>query len=228
MLDASLNSNYGSDVLTNEKRRRNPMAVITISRQFGAGGKTLAQKVADKLGYKIAHEEIIEQLTEKANVSEKGLHAFEAEGEGLIDKSTGMLVPKRFLDHLFEPSRKYMDGKRYAELLREIVPKIADKDNIVFLGRGTQFVLKDRKNTHHVLLVADKNRRISFMQENYGLSLSETESVLERQTKRRIKLLKLFHPDNFDQPYHYNLVLNMSKIDMDQAVHLVCKMASSA
>jgi cytidylate kinase len=204
------------------------MAVITISRQFGAGGKTLAQKVADKLGYKIAHEEIIEQLTEKASVSEQGLHAFEAEGEGLIDKSTGMLVPKRFLDRIFEPSRKYMDGKRYAQLLREIVPKIADKDNIVFLGRGTQFILKDRKDAFHVLLVAAKNDRIAFMQENYGLSLSDSESVLAKQSKRRIKLLKLFHSENYDQPYHYNLVLNMSKINMEQAVHLVCKIASSA
>lgn len=203
------------------------MAVITISRQFGAGGKTLAQKVADKLGYKITHEEIIEQLTEKANVSAKGIHAFEAEGEGLIDKSTGMLVSKRFIDHIFDPSRKYMDGKHYAELLREIIPKIADKGNIVFLGRGAQFILKDRKDAFHFLLVADKKDRIAFMQENYGLSVSDSESVLAKQSKRRTKLLKLFHTENYDQPYHYNLVLNMSKIDMAQATHLVCKMASS-
>ena len=203
------------------------MAVITISRQFGAGGKTLAQQVAEKLGYKIAHEEIIEQLMEKANVTEQGIHAFEAEGEGLIDKSTGMLVPTRFLDHIFDPSRKFMDGKQYAQLLWEIIPQIAEQDNIVFLGRGAQFILKDRKNACHVLLVADQKDRISFMQKNYGLSLSDTESVIERQSKRRVKLLKLFHTENFDQPYHYNLVLNMSKIDMAQAVHLVCKLASS-
>ena len=203
------------------------MAVITISRQFGAGGKTLAQQVAEKLGYKIAHEEIIEQLAEKANVSEQGIHAFEAEGEGLIDQSTGMLVKKRFLDHIFDSSKKYMDGKRYAELLSEIIPKIAEQDNIVFLGRGAQFILEERKNAFHILLVADEKDRISFMQENYGLSESDAKSVLAKQSKRRIKLMKLFHSEDYDQPYHYNLVLNMSKINMAYALNAVCKMAAS-
>ncbi len=200
------------------------MAVITISRQFGAGGKTLSQKVAAQLGYSIAHEEIIEQLAEAASVSPAGIHAFEAEGEGVIDQSTGMLMPKRFLDHIFDPSRKYMDGKRYVKLLEKIIPSLANRGNIIFIGRGAQFLLKDREDTFHVLMVAEERDRIAFMEKNYNLSRSDAEVAIKKQGKRRTKLMKLFHTEDYDQPYYYTLVLNMSKIDMDHAVRLVCKL----
>ena len=48
------------------------MAVITISRQFGAGGKTLGQMIADKLGYTFADSDIIQRIAKEANVSEAG------------------------------------------------------------------------------------------------------------------------------------------------------------
>ena len=78
------------------------MAVITISRQFGAGGKTLAQNVADRLGYKIAHEEIIEKVAEKAKVSADSLRSFEAEARGLLQRATSLLTPNRFIDHVLD------------------------------------------------------------------------------------------------------------------------------
>lgn len=204
------------------------MAVITISRQFGAGGKTLALKLAEALNYEIAHELIIEQLAEKAKLSEDGVRAFEVEEEVDSSRSSATVSSgRKFMDRIFETQRKYMDGQTYLKLLYEIMPKVAEQDNIIILGRGSQFILKDRPNTYHVLLVAEYQGRVKFMQQQYGLSEEEASQAVAKQSKRRLKLMKVFHSEDYDQPVHYNLVVNMSKVNMDQALEIVTELVKS-
>ena len=198
------------------------MTVITISRQFGAGGKTLALKVAETLHYAVAHEQIIEKMAEMAELTPEGIRLFEAESDYGSDEDVARLAPKSFINRIFDPQRKYMDAQQYAQLLQRIVPQVVEKGNTVILGRGAQFILKDRPDTYHILLVADEVDRIRFMEKSYQLSREQARQAVAKQGKRRTKLMKLFHSEGYDLPEHYDLVLNMSKIDMDHAVELIC------
>ncbi len=198
------------------------MAVITVSRQFGAGGKTLALKVAEKLGYQVAHEQIIEKMAELAELTPEGIRSFEAEFDYGSAADVARLAPKSFIGRIFDQQRKYMDAQQYIELLNNIIPQIVEKGDTVVLGRGSQFILKDYKDTYHVLMVADETDRIGFMEANYQLSRDQARQAVAKQGKRRLKLMKLFHSEGYDLPEHYDLVINMSKIDMDHAVELVC------
>lgn len=204
------------------------MAVLTISRQFGAGGKTLAQNIAARLNYDIASEAIIEELAERAKVEYYKLKSFEVEDTHLFAKSPGAFSPKQFIDRIFDPNKKYMDGKLYVDLLKQILPTIAEKDNLIILGRGAQFILKGAPNTYHVLMVAGEKDRIQFMADTYGLSMEDAGRTVKQQGKRRSKLMKLFDSDDFDLPRHYSLVLNMSKISMATAEDLVCDLVDPA
>jgi cytidylate kinase len=206
----------------NDQGGRREMAVLTLSRQFGAGGKTLAERVAERLGYTIATEAIVEHLAESAKVSPEGLPNFEAERDATAKPGTGPLSPGRFIDRILDPHRKFMDGKLYVKLLGEIIPKLAENGNTIIVGRGAQFILKGAPNTHHVLLVAEEEDRIRFMIDHYDLAMPEARSIVQHQEKRRSGLMKLFHHEDYDQPWHYDLVLNTSKLSMDQAVDLVC------
>ncbi len=197
------------------------MAVITISRQFGAGGKTLALKAAAKLGYQVAHEQIVEKMAEMVELTQEGVRIFETEFDFSSGGDIARLAPKSFIGRIFDSKRKYMDAQQYVQLLHQIVPQIVEKGNIIILGRGAQFILKNRKDTYHVLLVADESDRIRFMEESYQLSEEQARQAVAKQGKRRMKLMKLFHSEGYDLPEHYDLVLNMSKLDMDHAVELV-------
>lgn len=200
------------------------MAVITISRQFGAGGKTLANQVARKLGYEIAHEEIIEQLAEMAQITTEGVRTYEVEDLDDLQSGASFLAPKQFIDRIFDSSKKYMDGKRYVELLNQIIPQIAKKGNAIILGRGAQFILIDHPGAFHVLLIADIDDRVKFMQDAYDIPRAEAQNSVTKQGVRRRKLMKLFHSDDYDQPVHYDMVLNMSKVDIDLAVEMICSL----
>lgn len=198
------------------------MAVLTVSRQFGAGGKTLAEKVAKKLEYSIATEEIVEHLAESAKVSPEKLSSFETEQNFLARPESGIMTPKRFIEHLRDPNRKYMEGALYVKLLGKILPKIAEKDKTIIVGRGAQFILKGVPRVYHVLLLAPEEFRIRFMVDAYDLTIPEARKLIHRQEKRRAALMRLFYHEDYNQPWHYDMTLNMAKLQMDRAVELVC------
>jgi cytidylate kinase len=200
------------------------MAVITISRQFGAGGKTMAKQVAEQLNYTIVHEEIIEKLAEMAETTPNGIRAFEAEETWLLRKGSDISSSKRFVDRIFDSKRNYIDGQLYKDLLTQIIPQVVEEGNVVILGRGAQFILRSRPDTYHILLVAQESDRILFMEKVYGLNREDARTAVAKQGKRRMKLMKLFHSEDYDQPLHYDLVLNMSKMSLDQAVEMVCEL----
>lgn len=198
------------------------MAVITISRQFGAGGITLGQQLAKKLGYGFIYEEIIEKVAEKAAVSKDWVKSLDKDGGGTLSNFMAGFVPSRLIDHIFDTQRQYMDEKTYIKLLYQIVSQIAQRDNLVIIGRGAQFILKDYPDTHHVLLIADLDYRINFMMRRYQLFEDAARKAVTKEDLRRRKLLRLFKEVDYDRPEHYDLVLNMGKINIDLAQELVC------
>jgi cytidylate kinase len=117
-----------------------------------------------------------------------------------------------------------MDGQVYLQLLKEIVPKIAGRGGTVIVGRGAQFILRGFPDTYHVLLVAKKPDRIRFMIDHYNLLLPQAKRIVSRQDKRRMRLMQLFSQDDFDRPWNYDLVLNMSKLTLHAAATAVCSL----
>jgi cytidylate kinase len=200
------------------------MAVITISRQFGAGGKTLGEIVSNKLGYTFLDNEIIQMISRKAKVSTDWVESTEKEAGGKLLKLITNLVPKVLVDRILDEQRGYIDEKIYIDLLHKIIKQIYDEGNTVILGRGGQYILSGQKDAFHVLLVADKNQRIRFMQTHYDLTIAEAINIVEREDKRRINLYRKFGREDYDQSHLYHLVLNMSRLTMEKASDLVCRL----
>lgn len=200
------------------------MAVITISRQFGAGGRTLGRMVAEKLEYAFVDEEIIQMVAKRAKVSTNWVESIEKEAGGRLLKYMTKLVPKSFIDLILDDQRGYIDEEIYVDLLHQIINRLADEGNTVIIGRGSQYILRDRDDAFHILLVAQQADRVKFMEENYDLSPKEASLVVSRQDKRRTNLYRKFGREDYDQPHLYHLVINSSKQDLDMATELVCKL----
>jgi len=200
------------------------MAVITISRQFGAGGLTLGKKTAEILGYSFIDEEILQMVAKKARVSHNWVKSVEKEAGGKLQKLISKIVPKGLVDQILDNERGYIDEEIYLDLLDQIIRQIADEDNCIILGRGGQYILKDRPDTLHVLLIADKEYRINFMETRYKLKRPQAVQVVNAQDKRRINLYRKFGRSDYDHPEHYHLTLNMSHVSQDLAAKMICQM----
>ena len=198
------------------------MSVITISRQFGAGGKTLGEMTAKKLGYTFIDREIIQMVAKKAKVSTQWVEYIEKEAGGQLMKFMERLVPKRLIDIVLDNSQGRIDEEIFVDMLHNIITQIADEGNAVILGRGGQYILRDREDSHHVLLIANKEDRIKFMEEHYELIRPQALKAVNNEDKRRVNLYRKFSKEDYDHPDLYHLVLNMSKIDMVKARDLIC------
>lgn len=200
------------------------MAVLTISRQFGAGGKTLGELVAKRLGYPCINEQLIKMIADKARVSTNWVESIEKEAGGTLLKFMTTMISKSFIDRILGDSSGYIDENVYIETLSDIINRLAGEGNCIIVGRGGQYILKGRSNVFHVLLVASKEDRHKFMEKNYDLLPTQAKQVVKTQDKRRETLYRRFGTEGYDNPDHYNLVLNMSMINMEKAVNVVCKM----
>jgi len=200
------------------------VAVLTVSRQFGAGGKTLSEMVSSKMGYHFIDVEMTRMIAEKAKVSSEWVKSIEKEAGGALMKFISGLVSRDYIERILDKDKGYIDERVYVDTLYKIIPKIADEGNVVILGRGSQYILRDYKDARHLLLIAKLEDRIQFMVDHYNLTHDVAKHTVLRYDKRRINLYKKFGREDYDQPNLYHIVLNSSKVPLEKACDLVCKL----
>ncbi len=198
------------------------MAVITISRQFGAGGNTLGRMIANELGYTFADQEIIQRIAKEANVSTKWVESFEKEAGSKVSRLIDKMVSQRLLDRILKEERGYLDEKIYLDYLVLIIAQVADEGDVVILGRGSQYILDDHPESFHILLIDRFENRVKFLMEHYDLSKRRASQVVTNEDKRRASLYSRLGKRDYDNPSLYHLVLNMGKVDLKSASKLVC------
>ena len=203
------------------------MAVITISRQFGAGGITLGKMVAKKFGYTFADTEIIKMVAEMANVSTHFVETVEKEAGGKFAKFISKTVSKPLVERILKDERGYIDEEIYLDYLVLIIAQMADDGDVVILGRGSQYILNDHPDAYHILLIDTFENRVRFMQKNYDLSQARATHAVKNEDKRRINLYKKLGKTDYDNPDLYHLVINGNRIHLDKALRLVTELVNS-
>jgi cytidylate kinase len=200
------------------------MSVITISRQFGAGGKTLGKKVADKLGYTFADEDIVQQIAEMAKVSAGWVESVEKEAGGRLSRVVSKMVSKPLVDRILKDERGYIDEQIYIDYLVVIIAQIAEEGNVVILDRGSQYILSDMPDAYHILLINSFENRVRFIMEHYKMNQQRASHVVKSEDRRRSNLYRKLGKQDFDRPELYHLVINMERIQLDQAVLLILRL----
>lgn len=199
------------------------MAVITISRQFGAGAKELGRRIADKLEYYYADEDMLERAAVEVHVSPEWQEIIELEPGGKLQRYISKLSPfgQSLMERPLSDKQRYIDGFKYVELMHTIIGQIAEEGNAVIIGRGGQYILQNFEGAYHLLIVADEKDRVKRIQDKYNFSSKRAVQVVKGMHKRRVNLYGFFGRKDYDDMTLYNLTLNMSKLSLDQAEALV-------
>ena len=195
------------------------MAAITISRQFGAGGRTLGERLRDRFGLHLVDEFVIDELARKAKVSGEWLTAMEKEASSALLGFISSIVSRSGLLYRnpAAPGEEF-ERKKYIAFLRRIMTAMANEGGYVLLGRGAQLVLQSHPKVFRVLLVAEREDRVRFMVNRYNLSDDEAKKIIkEKESERAAVATNIFGTD-IDDPKLYHIVLNMSRMPFDWAV----------
>jgi cytidylate kinase len=198
------------------------MSVITISRHFGAGGRTLGEMVSKRLEFALYDNEFIQLVSMKAKVSEKEVESLEKDKSGAFKKLFSGIAPKSLRDLILSRKSGAIDEEIYVDILRKIITEIADEGKAVIIGRGSQYILEDSPHAYHVLITADRKDRIKFMEEKYDLTHEQAVNAINDEEKRRANLYRKFNETDYDKADRYHLVLNTSLLDLNAACDMMC------
>lgn len=197
------------------------MAVITISRQFGAGGKTLGKRIADRLGYTFIDTEIVQKIAEMAKVSPGWVESVEKEAGGRLQRVVSRMVSRPLVDRILKDERGYIDEEIYIDYLVVLVAQIGEEGNAVILGRGSQYILNDLPGACHVLLIDTFENRVRFLVKNYDMAEKAAAQLVRNEDKRRLNLYRKIGKQDYDKPELYHLVINRARVSMDEAEALI-------
>lgn len=197
------------------------MAVVSISRQFGAGGRTLGVLVAAELGYHFLHESQLDQLSDKAAGADAAAGAGNNQYHRQVVELLTSLAPSNFMDRW---TSSQGDDKEHIERLTRVIQELAEEGKVVMLGRGSQFILRYRPDTVRILLVAELPHRIGFMTKHYDLDQAKARRLIEEADTKRARFLNNFYPGEPDEASLYHLVLNTSLLSLEGATKQVTKL----
>lgn len=201
------------------------MAVVSISRQYGAGGRMMGEKIAEKLGYRLVDRSILTEVAKKAGVTVRSVEDVEQEAGGLLSRVVNELVKTSlYVRNLPDYSATFDEGA-YREFLVKVIGEMAAQGNLVIIGRGSQIILRDTPGVVRVLLVASEDDRIERLMRHYKLDRERAEQVAKREEKKRLAFLKAFAAGEPDAPGLYHLVINTSLVSLDLAADLVTQVA---
>jgi cytidylate kinase len=197
------------------------MAVITISRQFGAGGDELARRLVKKLDYRYVSQQVLKEVATRAGVSMDGAAAAEKSAGSWIMALVDRILPKEKMDSWLKTDSGLMDGQDYLALVTEVITEIGREGDALILGRGGQHILRDSPGVYHVLLVADREVRLRQARDYYQFTDKEAESELKVRDRRRDVYLRAFGDIDPNDPLLYDLTVNTGRVALDKAEALI-------
>ncbi len=203
------------------------MAVIAISRQYGAGGWAVGQIVADTLGYELIDHSMLDKVARDAKVSVKSVQEIEkSAGNFLLSLFSELAASMSVVRHV--PGIKdEFDEKKYRLFLKRTISEIAVRGNAVIIGRGGQMVLKDHPKAIRIYLVAKDEDRIRYLMNFYGYDRERAESVAYKEEKKRLNFLTGFDAGNPEDAHLYHLVINSSLVRDAVSADFICSLVNS-
>jgi len=201
------------------------MAVITISRQFGSGGKSLGKKIAESLGYVFADSDVVTRIAQAANVSETWVEHIEKEVGGKFLCIISQLVAKSLVEKILKDERGYIDETIYLDYLVVLIAQFAEEGNVVIMGRGSQYILRDHPDAIHILLVNSLENRIQHIMERHDLAYKKAAQMVRDEDKRRAALYKKIGKTDYDQAGLYDIAVNLARVDGDTARDMIVELA---
>ena len=186
--------------------------IITISREFGSGGRFIGGEVAKKLGIAYYDKNIINEIAEKSGLSpeyiqenaelspKKGLFAYAFAGRDITGKSVE--------DMVYEAQRK-------------VILDLAEKESCVIIGRNADYILKDRDDVLNVFIHGDMPEKIHRIIHLHNVEEQEAVRMMADTDKRRMTNYNFYTEQKWGKASNYTLSLNSSQLGYDRCEKII-------
>lgn len=186
--------------------------IVTISREFGSGGRFIGEEVAKKLGIAYYDKDIINQIAEESGLSpdyiqesaelspKKGILAYALAGRDITGKSVEDMV---------------------YEVQRKVILELAEKEPCVIIGRNADFILKDRDDVLNVFIHGNMPEKMKRICQLYNVSEQDAVKMMTDTDKRRMTNYNFYTDQRWGKASNYTLCLNSSQLGYDKCEEII-------
>ena len=197
--------------------------IITISREFGSGGRTVGRMVAERLGIPFYDKELVDQIALESGFAPKFVeeHGEHSPGSSLFS-------------YAFAPQGipGVMNGLSTADFLWNIqcsvILQLADQGSCVIVGRNADYILKDRPEALHAYVFADVAYRAERIVRRYGEADKSPEQRLQEKDKRRRVNYQHYTGRTWGMSQNYDISLDTSSLGIEQCVDIICSIVENS
>ena len=192
--------------------------IISIGRQFGAGGRRVGQALAKELGIAYYDKELIMEAAKEFGFAPD---FFEENDEKSASFSGNVLQWMESLVTSGMCTKNYLSQDTLFEMQSEVIRKVAEKHSCVIVGRCSDYVLRDNPNCFSVFLHSSDEDRITRIKERSGLSTEEAISKMRMEDKKRAAYYNFYSNKTWGESATYTLSIDVSSLGVDKTVELI-------
>lgn len=187
--------------------------IITISREFGSGGRTIGREAAEKLGIPCYDSELIEKIAQESGLAK----------EYIADK--GEYAPHgSWLANAFSSGRSY-NGTSTQDYLwsvqRQVICDLAEKESCVIVGRCADYLLQDSQNCLKVFIHASMEKRAARIVRVYGEREDSPEKRLRDKDKKRKSFYQFYTDMEWGKAQNYHVSLDSGELGIEKCVEII-------
>ena len=189
--------------------------IVTISRQFGSGGRTVGRRLAERLGIPCYDQELLEKIAEESGldkeyIKERGEYSIHSSwlANAFISRDATGRSPQ---DYLWAIQRK-------------IILEIAEKEPCVIVGRCADYILQDRADCLNVFIHASMESRAERIVTQYGETDEAPRKRLQDKDKRRAAYYQFYTDRQWGDAANYDIAMDSGKLGIDTCVDILEKL----
>lgn len=183
--------------------------VITISREFGSGGRTIGKKVAEQLEIPCYDSELIQKIAEESGFDAKFV------------QEAGEYAPGGFLSNLSSRTFGPTNEDYLWKIQYQIISRLAGQGSCVIVGRCADYILRDKADCLRVFIHADAQFRARRIVQEYGERAESPEQRLRDKDKRRAAYHRFYTNMKWGHAQNYDLTLNSGTLGIDRCVEII-------
>jgi len=197
--------------------------LITISRQYGAGGSLVAQRVAELLGWRVVDNELVERVAAEAGLAPEDVARREERVPGFVQRLAQALVagtPEAGPGPAITVPVTSLAEPDLVRVTERVVAQVAAEGKVVLVGRAAAAVLASQEAIH-VRVVASRGYRIRTAAKRLAVSEEEAARITDDTDKNRARYHKEYYKREWADPVSYDMTLNTETLGLDGAARVI-------
>ena len=190
-----------------------PNRVITISREFGSGGRTIGKLAAEKLGIPCYDAELIEKIAEQSGYSAEYI-------KQEVEYGTGGWLSAVFADR----STGLTNQDKMFSIQSRIIEELANEGPCVIVGRCADFVLRDKADCLNVFVHASMEKRAERIVKEYGERTESPEKRLKEKDKRRAAYHRFYTDMKWGHAQNYHVCLDSGEFGIEKCAEIIAQL----